>query len=557
MTEQQQHGFADLVKHSTWLNPVATAGALPASAVNGAVIVALDTMTAWEFSTSDNSWHAFGTPAVGGGPAGGVSYSDAVLPPFGTSNVQTTLDAIKTSRLPTSTNQLWVDPSGTDATAHRGSQKFKFKTITAAVTAASAGDVIIVGAGTYVGDVATKTGVTIRGEGRRETIISGNVTWTPTGAGMEIAALLHLTVTGNVGLDGTGKSGGSGYLYNYDVSAATGSSIGRGALNADGLWLENIVLPEGNGTEWTLTITGGVLVAENVDIGAITAHSDALLSVRYSEVFGAVLHDGPGFSSFYYCELVGNVELDQPLGTGPFQEARYCIFYADVSVGDGFTWNAFECSFLGSTGGFGAGTINRDDGPFVGAAPLTNGRLGLVPTPTAGQDKRFLRGDGTWADVPVMVGATSLDDGVAGLVPQPFGGQDTRFLRGDGNWATIPQPTKASISTTDATPTTIWSKPLNFDTTYIVEATIVCVSDAPTKRAAFKRKAMVSRTLGGAAVLDAAAQAVGTDATTDGAIAAAFTVSGDDVLLVVTGVGTQSFAWDAQITFQSVSPGPS
>ena len=36
-------------------------------------------------------------------------------------------------------------------------------------------------------------------------------------------------------------------------------------------------------------------------------------------------------------------------------------------------------------------------GPMVGATPVLDGQQGLVPKPLAGDDTRFLRGDGTWA----------------------------------------------------------------------------------------------------------------------------------------------------------------
>lgn len=40
-------------------------------------------------------------------------------------------------------------------------------------------------------------------------------------------------------------------------------------------------------------------------------------------------------------------------------------------------------------------------------------------------------------NVPIMVGATASADGVAGLVPVPVAGDQLKFLRGDGTWATV------------------------------------------------------------------------------------------------------------------------
>ena len=39
--------------------------------------------------------------------------------------------------------------------------------------------------------------------------------------------------------------------------------------------------------------------------------------------------------------------------------------------------------------------------------------------------------------VPIMIGATASSDGVAGLVPVPTAGDQLKFLRGDGTWATV------------------------------------------------------------------------------------------------------------------------
>ena len=43
---------------------------------------------------------------------------------------------------------------------------------------------------------------------------------------------------------------------------------------------------------------------------------------------------------------------------------------------------------------------------FVGSSSLSNGKAGLVPAPIVGEENKFLRGDGTWAD-PISTEATS------------------------------------------------------------------------------------------------------------------------------------------------------
>lgn len=75
---------------------------------------------------------------------------------------------------------------------------------------------------------------------------------------------------------------------------------------------------------------------------------------------------------------------------------------------------------------------------FTGATPSANGVMGQVPTPLAGDQNKFLKGSGGWANVPdpqEFTGATSSTDGTAGLLPQPHAGDENKFIRGDGSWA--------------------------------------------------------------------------------------------------------------------------
>lgn len=92
------------------------------------------------------------------------------------------------------------------------------------------------------------------------------------------------------------------------------------------------------------------------------------------------------------------------------------------------------------------GTINTQDtnttyGNFKGATASADGGSGLVPTPTKGNEGKYLKADGTWG-TPAnttyadMKGATSSAAGTHGLVPAPAAGKQGQYLRGDGQWAT-------------------------------------------------------------------------------------------------------------------------
>lgn len=80
---------------------------------------------------------------------------------------------------------------------------------------------------------------------------------------------------------------------------------------------------------------------------------------------------------------------------------------------------------------------------MTGATAESAGTHGQVPAPSAGDQAKFLRGDGTWANTPypnVFTGADGTNAGAVGLVPAPAAADDTKYLKGDGTWAAIILP---------------------------------------------------------------------------------------------------------------------
>lgn len=79
----------------------------------------------------------------------------------------------------------------------------------------------------------------------------------------------------------------------------------------------------------------------------------------------------------------------------------------------------------------------QEPGVMSGASSGSAGSSGLAPAPSAGDQGKFLRGDGTWNDPPLpadMTGATSSTAGTHGLVPAPRPVDSGAFLKGDGSW---------------------------------------------------------------------------------------------------------------------------
>ena len=71
-----------------------------------------------------------------------------------------------------------------------------------------------------------------------------------------------------------------------------------------------------------------------------------------------------------------------------------------------------------------------------------------------------IKKNGAWENfilpvsVPTMKGASDTSDGTKGLVPQPALGDQEKFLKGDGSWAEIPQPTVTVDEVTNILATT-------------------------------------------------------------------------------------------------------
>lgn len=79
---------------------------------------------------------------------------------------------------------------------------------------------------------------------------------------------------------------------------------------------------------------------------------------------------------------------------------------------------------------------------FTGATSSSDGAHGLVPAPQIADKDKFLKGDGSWAEASYddFKGATSSANGTHGLVPQPLIADKDKFLKGDGSWGDVPNP---------------------------------------------------------------------------------------------------------------------
>ena len=86
-------------------------------------------------------------------------------------------------------------------------------------------------------------------------------------------------------------------------------------------------------------------------------------------------------------------------------------------------------------------------GQLTGATETTDGTSGVVPAPKAGDQGKFLRGDGTWAAIPGIEDIATLKTTVSTLIGDDFG-QSVRAIALDTlTKALIPEDAKESLDT--------------------------------------------------------------------------------------------------------------
>lgn len=92
---------------------------------------------------------------------------------------------------------------------------------------------------------------------------------------------------------------------------------------------------------------------------------------------------------------------------------------------------------------------------------------------------------GSISGFSVMTGATASTDGASGLVPQPLAGDEGKFLKGDGTWATIPgvadiSQLQSDVADLQAVTTTIIGSDSNKSMREVAaEEVAAIVADAP------------------------------------------------------------------------------
>jgi hypothetical protein len=106
---------------------------------------------------------------------------------------------------------------------------------------------------------------------------------------------------------------------------------------------------------------------------------------------------------------------------------------------------------------------------------------------------------------------------------------------------------EATVATTDATVTTLDTIAITDDYTYYITSVVKGQQDDGTDRAGYRIEAAIYRASAGSATIEGAV--TGNTQESNAALAATFTVSGNNALVSVTGIAAENWKWTASTTY--------
>jgi hypothetical protein len=251
------------------------------------------------FATVSNAFATFTNSALLGVDAGTNVTAQ-------TNGQRVTINASAGATSPVFTNQLYVDKSGNDSTAVRGSILFKYLTIPAAMSNAISGDAVNVGAGPFTNNVIMSNGVTLRGIDWDRTIIYGTNSLVGITGGGCVVALASNCVVSDLAIVA---------LHTNNTAAPIGVDASNLIQPAVGFTVRNVK---------TIADSDGVFVNDEV-IGSRGRFVDCVFTSKWDCVAQTITSPSPSSpASFGDLEFDGcvMVSIGPPTLGGAFGESR-------------------------------------------------------------------------------------------------------------------------------------------------------------------------------------------------------------------------------------------
>lgn len=342
---------------------------------------------------------------------------------------------------------------------------------------------------------------------------------------------------GSVALSGAGNTGFAAFAAGQSA-AVSASSTGRIIYDATaqhfkisengGAYTQVVV---GTGTANTLTkFTAANTVGNSgiTDDGTTVTTSENVVmngNVTLGASVASVLANNGYFSQDIKLNASGVIQIQKIQATGAVDGSNFNIL-----------------GQLGGTGGGNGGYLQC----FAGDATGTNKNGGFLIWDAGNKTGAGVAGKiqiGPTVASAVEIGRAGINTAITGRLSlkdhAAFTGSEVFHSTG-------------AVQTTDATQTTAFTFTLSDTTLYWFEATIEGRDTSGTDRALYTKKALVYRE-GGGATIQGSVVAIHADIETNAAWDATFTVSGNNLLVSVTGAAATTVNWVCKINFQAVS----
>lgn len=180
-----------------------------------------------------------GSPPVAGAlqPSGGAALP---LSTINAGDLLTSVNGVIRGTKPGFLQTCYVSVTGDDATGQRGNSALPFATIAAALAASSAGDVILLGPGTFTANVGLIEHRYLVGQGPRVSIISGNLNYDPSSGDDAAILIANLSVTGTFNVRTDNKSAGTSRALLENLAIGGGCNLRGRTGQSDPFDIRNV-----------------------------------------------------------------------------------------------------------------------------------------------------------------------------------------------------------------------------------------------------------------------------------------------------------------------------